>query len=148
MPAAVDRVYRILWDHSSACITVDITSERFTSKNYRTNKWIFRNQSKLPFPYRGKYSLDSARAKIQQLYSEKDAGRGLYVGSRGTHKKDFFESCGLPVCEIKTDACLGIAPSTTSCRHHLSSSTNLARSTWQAVTIDAARGWLSPFPGT
>ncbi|GIY20975.1 hypothetical protein CEXT_119991 [Caerostris extrusa] len=68
-----------LRDPSSACITVDITGERFTDKNYRTNRWIFRNQSKLPFPYRGKYSLDTARANIQQLYAQKDAGRGLYT---------------------------------------------------------------------
>ncbi|GIZ05097.1 hypothetical protein CEXT_516921 [Caerostris extrusa] len=98
-----------LRDPSSACITVDITSERFTSKNYQTNQWIFRNQSKLPFPYKGKYSLDKARAVIKRLYAEKDAGQGLYMAVKGHSQMDFFKSCGLPVCEIKTEV-LGDCP--------------------------------------
>ncbi|GIX84023.1 hypothetical protein CDAR_270381 [Caerostris darwini] len=107
--APVEVALSCLRDLASACITVDTTSERFTSKNYRVNRWMFRNQCKLPFPYRGEYSLDSARAKIKQLYAQKDAGRGLYVAGKGHQQKHFFESCGLPVCEIKTEV-LGNCP--------------------------------------
>ncbi|GIX74718.1 hypothetical protein CEXT_300811 [Caerostris extrusa] len=90
-----------LRDRQSACITVDITSEQFTAKNVRVNRWAFRNLSKLSFPYSGYNRLESVRAVIKRLYDEKDRGRGLYVAVKGDEIKDFSVFCGLPVCEMK-----------------------------------------------
>ncbi|GIY23485.1 hypothetical protein CEXT_613131 [Caerostris extrusa] len=95
---------------SATCITVDITSEQFTAKNVRANRWAFRNLSKLSFPYCGYNRLESVRAVIKRLYDEKDRGRGLYVAVKGDEIKDFFVSCGLPVCEMKIKVLGDVTP--------------------------------------
>ncbi|GIY62086.1 hypothetical protein CEXT_193181 [Caerostris extrusa] len=64
----------------------------------------FRNLSKLSFPFRGYNRLESVRGEVKRLYDEKDRGRGLYGAVKGDEIKDFFVSCGLPVCEMKKSA--------------------------------------------
>ncbi|GIY84279.1 hypothetical protein CEXT_662141 [Caerostris extrusa] len=124
-----------LRDRQSACITVDITSERFTAKNVRANRWVFRNLSKLSFPYRGHNSLESVRGEVKRLYDKKDQGRGLYVAVKGDEIKDFFVSCGLPVCEMKKEVLGDEAPKYTdleelsqqvpvSCNNHVKGDTS------------------------
>ncbi|GIY98200.1 hypothetical protein CEXT_343501 [Caerostris extrusa] len=110
-----------LRNHQSACITVDITGAPFTAKNRRANKWAFKNVSKLQFPFRGYNSVGQIRAVVRNLYDEKDGGRGQYVAVKGDELKDFFVSCGLPVCEIRKEVLGEGPPSTLICKNCRSS---------------------------
>ncbi|GIY27219.1 hypothetical protein CDAR_54621 [Caerostris darwini] len=134
-PRLVEISLSALRDHQSACITVDITTERFTAKNVRANRWAFRNLSKLSFPFLGHNSLESVRGEVKRLYDEKDRGRGLYVAVKGDEIKDFFMSCGLPVCEMKREVLGDEAPKYTdleelsqqvpvSCNNHVNGDTS------------------------
>ncbi|GIY54124.1 hypothetical protein CEXT_742621 [Caerostris extrusa] len=87
-----------------------LSGEPFTAKNVRANQMGFRNLSKLSFPYRGYNSLESVRAVVKRIFDEKDRGRELYVAVKGDEIKDFFVSCGLPVCEMKRDVLGDSAP--------------------------------------
>ncbi|GIY57343.1 hypothetical protein CDAR_526191 [Caerostris darwini] len=93
-----------LGEPCSACIIVDITGEQYTPRDRLANKWLFRHQTKLPFPYRGEYNLEQARTVIKRLHDEKDAGLGQFVAVKGdAHKDFFFKSCRLPKCVMKSE---------------------------------------------
>ncbi|GFT45368.1 hypothetical protein TNCV_247611 [Trichonephila clavipes] len=86
----------------SSLLTIKPDATNYTDKDMKCNKWFTKNIHQIPFPFIGVTPLNEARAFINQIYHEKDLGKGYLVAYKGREHEYFLKSCEIPIVNIDT----------------------------------------------